>query len=83
MSIWCAIFFYTFSPPNVQPPKEPPEPIKSLNYGQNTDLTKVKHITSPERFAYYIFPHKSIIDVDPIVYDAFKHTILLNMWIGT
>ena len=56
MRIFSARYFSTHISPNVWHPKEQPDPMNGLNYGQNYYLIKVKLIIDPDPFAYYILP---------------------------
>ena len=51
MRVFSDISCHTYMSPMVRPPKEPLDPIKGLNCGQNSDLIKMKFIVWPDPVA--------------------------------
>ena len=83
MRIFREIYFQVYAPLTVRMPKETPDLIKGQNYGQNSDLVKVKLNIGMELAVYDIFTQNLIIDVIPVVYCLFPLIILINMWFCT
>ena len=74
MRIFIESSLHTYASPTVSPPKEPTDPIKVTNDGNNSELIKLKLNIGLYPVAYDIFTQNLRINVIPVVYDVFKKT---------